>query len=105
MSSSPAFLVRHFRTDDEHGRAIAEIALQVKTLGDACRMAVLNREHSGRMIGQLVRDFFSFDVKQGLPPEDLVNQLVQLSLDTKWDETILVYCGTVVRIYIFYAGV
>ncbi len=34
--------------------------------------------------------------------EDLVAELVRLSVDLTWDETILVYCGGIVRVYAFH---
>ena len=95
--------VRHFRTAAEHDRATDEIPLQLRTFGDACRMAAVSRTDSRHHIERLVREFFAFDVRQGTPPEDQVAVLVRLRLDPTWDETILVYCGGPVRVYVFYA--
>ena len=95
--------VRHFRTAAEHDRATAEISLQLRTFGDACRMAAVSRADSRRHIERLVREFFAFDVRRGAPPDDQVALLVKLCVDPTWDETILVYCGGPVRVYAFYA--
>ncbi len=100
--SVPQPHVRHFRTEAEHDRATAEITLQLKAFGDACRMAATSRTDSGRHIEQIVRDFFAFDIRQGPPPEGLVVELARLSLDLTWDETIMVYCGGIVRVYVFH---
>ena len=68
------------------------------------RMAAVSRTDPRHHIERLVREFFAFDVRQGTPPEDQVAVLVRLRLDPTWDETILVYCGGPVRVYVFMRG-